>query len=86
MFLAFSSRGYYGSANLIAVTDESKQEWRTPPLWGVSQSAPYLHDGSAPSLEAAIVKHGGEAATSVRLFNRMSEEARFELISFLESL
>jgi CxxC motif-containing protein (DUF1111 family) len=25
-------------------------EWRTPPLWGVAESAPYLHDGRALTL------------------------------------
>ena len=30
-------------------------EWRTPPLWGVADSAPYLHDGRAATLEAAIL-------------------------------
>src|SRR5207302_2525840 len=29
-------------------------EWRTPPLWGVADSAPYLHDGRAPTLQEAI--------------------------------
>ena len=34
------------------------QEWRTPPLWGVRDSAPYLHDGRATTLEEAIAFHG----------------------------
>src|SRR5262245_59501110 len=33
-------------------------EWRTPPLWGVADSAPYLHDGRAATLEEAITLHG----------------------------
>ena len=37
-------------------------EYRTPPLWGVTHTAPYLHDGSASDLEEAIIKgHFGEA-------------------------
>ena len=35
-------------------------EFRTPPLWGASQSAPYLHDGRAPTIDAAIRAHEGE--------------------------
>ncbi len=31
----------------------SNQEWRTPPLWGLRDSAPYLHDGRAGSIEEA---------------------------------
>jgi hypothetical protein len=37
------------------------QEWRTPPLWGLSDSAPYLHDGRAETVLEAIAQHGGEA-------------------------
>src|SRR5207245_1572799 len=40
----------------------SPTEWRTAPLWGVADSAPYLHDGRARTLEEAIQLHGGEAA------------------------
>ena len=38
------------------------QEWRTPPLWGVRDSAPYMHDGRAETLLEAISMHDGEAA------------------------
>ena len=30
------------------------QEWRTPPLWGFRDSAPYLHDGRARNLVEAV--------------------------------
>ena len=40
--------------------DPKPSEWKTPPLWGVADSAPYLHDGSAPTLES---RSGGTAAT-----------------------
>lgn len=33
-------------------------EWRTPPLWGCADSAPYLHDGRAATLDEAILWHG----------------------------
>ena len=62
------------------------QEWRTPPLWGVADSAPYLHNGAAPTLHAAIAGHGGEAAPSVAVWRSASPEARAELMAFLESL
>src|SRR5262249_36406674 len=26
-------------------------EWKTPPLWGVADSAPYFHDGGSPTLQ-----------------------------------
>ena len=43
------------------------QEWRTPPLWGVADSPPYLHDGRAYTLEDAIRLHDGEAEGTVAL-------------------
>src|SRR4030095_14519875 len=35
-------------------------EWRTPPLWGVADSGPYLHDGRAATLHEAIRLHAGQ--------------------------
>lgn len=34
----------------------------TRPLWGLADSAPYLHDGRAMTIHDAILQHGGEAA------------------------
>ena len=39
----------------------SPSEWRTPPLWGVADSAPYLHDGRAATLAEAIKLHAGQS-------------------------
>lgn len=61
-------------------------EWRTPPLWGCRDSAPYLHDGRAETLEKAIALHGGQANRSAEAFKALSDEQRFELVSFLKSL
>ena len=35
----------------------------TRPLWGLAETAPYLHDGSAPALEDAIAAHADVATT-----------------------
>ena len=35
-----------------------KQDFLTPPLWGVGNSGPWLHDGRAGSLDEAIRLHG----------------------------
>jgi CxxC motif-containing protein (DUF1111 family) len=61
-------------------------EWRTPPLWGVADSAPYLHDGRAATLEEAIRLHGGQAAEAARRFAGLSADAQGRLIEFLKSL
>jgi CxxC motif-containing protein (DUF1111 family) len=61
-------------------------EWRTPPLWGVRDSAPYLHDGRAETLEQAIALHDGEAKRSMRRFFQLGADQRTEVMAFLDSL
>jgi CxxC motif-containing protein (DUF1111 family) len=61
-------------------------EWRTPPLWGVADSAPYLHDGRAPTLEAAIRMHGGQGAVSARRFAKLTPREQQQLVAFLGTL
>jgi CxxC motif-containing protein (DUF1111 family) len=61
-------------------------EWRTPPLWGVANSAPYLHDGRAHSLDDAISRHAGEAARTSTRYARLSASDRKSLLAFLNSL
>lgn len=62
----------------------SRNEYRTPPLWGLNSTGPpYLHDGSAPSLEAAILAHSGEAkAVKLRYLSRPVMERNL-LLEFL---
>jgi len=36
----------------------------TRPLWGLAETAPYLHDGRAPTIHDAVLLHGGEAAAA----------------------
>jgi CxxC motif-containing protein (DUF1111 family) len=64
----------------------SPSEWRTPPLWGVADSAPYLHDGRATTLESAIQLHGGQATRSARAFAMLSPDRQTEVIAFLKTL
>jgi CxxC motif-containing protein (DUF1111 family) len=61
-------------------------EWRTPPLWGVRDSGPYMHDGRASTLEHAIALHGGEAEKSAQEFFALSPEQRQQLVAFLKTL
>jgi CxxC motif-containing protein (DUF1111 family) len=64
----------------------SPSEWRTPPLWGVADSAPYLHDGRAATLAEAIKQHAGQAAPSANRFTGLSDVQQEELIAFLNTL
>jgi CxxC motif-containing protein (DUF1111 family) len=61
-------------------------EWRTPPLWGVARSAPYLHDGRAATLEEAIRLHGGQAKDSAERFANLAPNERNQLVAFLKTL
>lgn len=58
---------------------------RTPPLWGLGHTAPYLHDGSADTVADAIAAHSGESAASVDAFATLSADERAALLAFLES-
>ena len=78
-----------GSVKAVATVEPviaASEEWRTPPLWGVRDSAPYLHDGRARTLHAAIVQHGGEATQAVTRYRMLSVDDRKALIVFLMSL
>lgn len=61
-------------------------EWRTPPLWGVADSAPYLHDGRAATLDAAIRQHRGQAAAAAANFTSLMPTEQRQLLSFLRTL
>ena len=63
-----------------------KKEWRTPPLWGVRDSGPYLHDGRAQTLEQAVALHGGQGSTSAQKYFQLSPTERLQLEAFLKSL
>jgi CxxC motif-containing protein (DUF1111 family) len=58
----------------------------TRPLWGLAETAPYLHDGRAPTIHDAIVLHGGEAAVARDRYLALAEPDRASLRVYLASL
>jgi CxxC motif-containing protein (DUF1111 family) len=62
------------------------REWRTPPLWGVHDSAPYLHDGRAKTIAEAILAHNGEGAAAMLAFEKLPDAERKQVEEFLHSL
>ncbi len=62
------------------------REWLTRPLWGLADSGPWMHDGTAPRLDDAIERHGGEAADARDAFGALDREERGDLRVFLVSL
>jgi CxxC motif-containing protein (DUF1111 family) len=61
-------------------------EWKTPPLWGVADSAPYFHDGMSPTLQDAIVRHRGDARAVSEAYAQLSAEDKQALVTFLGTL
>lgn len=62
------------------------RELRTSPLWGLRFSAPYLHDGRAPNVDAAIVAHDGEAKVSRERYLKLTPAQKKQLAEFLLSI
>ena len=58
----------------------------TRPLWGLAETAPYLHDGRAPTVHDAIVLHGGEASAARDAYLALDEGGRASVRVFLASL
>ena len=62
----------------IAQADASEKEFRA--------SAPYLHDGRAATIDAAIRAHDGEAANPRDRYLRLREMQRRQLMEFLNTI
>ncbi len=58
----------------------------TPRLWGASDTAPYMHDGRALTLRAAIEMHGGEGQFAAVNFSNLGSLDQEALLHFLDSL
>jgi CxxC motif-containing protein (DUF1111 family) len=66
----------------------SSVEWRTAPLIAMSGGAGrrYLHNGRAPTLDAAIRAHGGEADQARKHYLSLGDAERQALVAFVGSL
>jgi cytochrome c5 len=66
--------------------------FNTPSLLGLSLSAPYLHDGSAATLEAVMDKHtilipdGQGGTTTVKIRDAVTAQELGDLVNFLRSI
>jgi len=61
-------------------------EWKTPPLWGVADSAPYFHDGASSTLEDAILRHEGDAIAVTKAFKNLPTPDQQAVVAFLRTL
>jgi hypothetical protein len=62
------------------------EQYLTPRLWGVADSAPYLHDGRAPSFDYAIAGHDGEGAAARAAYAALDHQQKGDLRVYLMSL
>lgn len=85
-FTAIDGGTTYVKTQFGAAETNLAQEWRTTPLWGVADSAPYLHDGRAESLVEAIALHGGEAEACTQRYLALPIEDRMAVLEFLSCL
>ena len=64
--------------------------WRTAPLWGLSnilvKAGGLMHDNGSKNIDAAIRRHGGEAATVITNYNGLNSTDSANLLAFLGSL
>jgi di-heme oxidoreductase (putative peroxidase) len=61
-------------------------EWRTIPLWKLSERGKFLHDGRATTLRDAILAHDGQARSSRDTFVELDPQSQQALLEFLGCL
>jgi CxxC motif-containing protein (DUF1111 family) len=64
----------------------TRNQIRTKPLWGTRTQNRFLHDGSAFTLNDAILRHGGQATTARNAYNALGNADKARVTAFLISL
>jgi CxxC motif-containing protein (DUF1111 family) len=75
-----------GTGDGIAQGAAESNEIRTPALWGLRLRRPFLHDGSASTIEDAVRRHAGEATRVMQRVGSLSDADFQALIIFLKTL
>ena len=75
-----------GTGDGIEQASARGEEIRTPALWGLRFRRPLLHDGSAATIEDAIVRHAGEASGVIEKYRTLSRAEQQQLLVFLSTL
>lgn len=78
-----------GLADNVSQGGAGGDQFRTPPLWGLSQRIFLLHDGRTKDLVQAIEAHesnGSEATLVKENFDALSTSQKQDLLNFLRSL
>ncbi len=75
-----------GLADQMQQGSAQGNEWRTMPLWKVSERGKFLHDGRASTLTNAIEAHGGQAQPARDAFQSLDETTKQAVLTFLECI
>jgi len=73
-------------ADGIAQGAASTNQMLTAPLWGLRENNPYMHDGRALTVDAAIRDHAGDAAAAATRYTNLTTNQQQEVVDFLNSL
>ncbi|GJL51543.1 MAG: hypothetical protein NPIRA01_27700 [Nitrospirales bacterium] len=71
---------------LHEASDVENQLFITARLWGIADTAPYMHDGRATTLTEAIDWHGGEAVAARASYFSLEQSEQEDVLKFLRSL
>jgi CxxC motif-containing protein (DUF1111 family) len=66
--------------------DDTANQMRTAPLWGLRTRSRLMHDGLSFTHAEAIERHGGQAASVRSRYNALSRAQKDQLSAFLNSL
>jgi hypothetical protein len=75
-----------GLADSLPQGSAEGDEWRTMPLWRISERSKFLHDGRASTVGAAIRAHDGQARAAGQAFAQLDAATQQALIAFLGCL
>jgi hypothetical protein len=78
--------GHRLQESLTSASAEENRTYITARLWGVADTAPYMHDGRATTLTEAIKWHGGDAEAARNKFIALSDSKKVDLLNYLRSL
>lgn len=70
----------------IAQGTADVRDMKTAPLWGLRASAPYLHDGRAATVDAAIKGHDGEGKAAKDRYLKLTKQQVQQLLDFLQTI
>lgn len=65
---------------------QTAYKMRTAPLWALRTRNRLIHDGLSFTLQEAIARHGGQAATVTAAYNALNADQKAQVLAFLNSL